>query len=99
MTGASYQIKKVMSLTVAEFHRSLKRLVPNIDVSEEAYSFQIPEGNGYVEISIDVLPSQTYGGLLELPRARIILNFTGLNDSERNDFITRFDRVFQRGGG
>ncbi len=53
----------------------------------------------YIELHFDPMEPHTFGGLLNLPQAQITIKFHGLSDAETANFMDRFDRAFQRGGG
>jgi len=91
-------VEKIMSLGSAEFERSLHVLDPAAKLNVDGrVTLQHPPGQ--VELTFEHLPSQTLGGLLALPRARITLDFTGLAQNDADAFLQKFDRAFQRGGG
>lgn len=104
--GPPDRIEKIMSLDLAEFRRSLARL-PDAAEASSAHEgdptterFFLALDAGQVVLSVEVLPPQTLGTLVTLPRSRVLIDLTGLPDAEdRNAFLVRFDRVFQRGGG
>jgi len=97
--GAPERVEKLMSLTLAEFHRSLKVLAPRVPLGEEQTDITVPTDKGKVRIVYQPLERATLGGLLALPRARVTLHLGGLDEAERRDFLTRFDKAYQRGGG
>ena len=88
-----------MALDLAEFHRSLKMLAPGQAVAPETSQITLEADGKRVDIAFEALPSETLGGLLALPRARVTLTFEGHSAGEQAAFLTRFDRAFQRGGG
>ncbi|MEM8743104.1 MAG: hypothetical protein AAGF14_00560 [Pseudomonadota bacterium] len=92
-------VAKVMSLTLADFHRSVRTLVPDVVVRDGQTEFQIADMDGRVLIHYEPLKSTTLGGLLALPRARVTIHLEHLDKMRREAFLTRFDRAFQRGGG
>ena len=92
-------VEKLMSLDLNEFHRSLKTLQPGIPLEEGQTEVLIRADEGEVRIVYEPLEKATLGGLLALPRAQVTLHMYGLGDAERQHFLTRFDKAFQRGGG
>ena len=91
------QIEKLMSLTETEFHQSLARLGPSRSVG--ARNFRFAAGSGSVTVSFEPVAGVTLGGLLALPRARVVLTFSGASDAEKGTFLKNFEFTFQRGGG
>ncbi len=92
-------VEKIMSLDLREFHRTLKTLAPDVPLKEGQTQFAVPEANADVQIIYKPLDGATLGGLLNLPRARITLHLGALDTAQRQTFLARFDRAFQRGGG
>jgi len=92
-------IEKIMSLELAEFHRSLKTLAPDAPLEDGQTDITVSMDKGSVRIVYEPLERATLGGLLALPRARVMLHLGRLDEAERRVFLTRFDRAFQRGGG
>ena len=92
-------VEKTMSLNLAEFHRSLKTLQRDVMLDAGQKEIIIPAGNAEIRIVYEPLERATLGGLLSLPRAKVTLHMDGLGKVEREAFLTRFDKAFQRGGG
>ncbi len=94
---SGHVVVKTMSLSQAEFDRSMRILAPENAPSK---FHSLPCGAGCVVIRYDALPSVTLGTLLALPRARITLTFsTVVTADDRARVLERFDLAFQRGGG
>lgn len=91
--------EKVMSTTLREFHRSLRRLAEGIDIQDGQSHFRVPAGGADVEISLEPAPEALLGTRLRLERYRVRLDMSALPTAQRSVFLERFDRVFQRGGG
>ena len=92
-------MEKLMSLSLSEFHRSLARLVPELEIAPDQRRFEIAVGGGHVTIDAEVIDGARLSGLLELPRCRVHFTFSGMSDQAQQSFIARFDLAFQRGGG
>lgn len=92
-------VEKIMSLSLSEFHRGLRVLSPGIALEDNQRNATLPVGNGSVTIVYEPLEGATFGGLLSLPRAKVSINPRNLAASETDDFISRFNKAFQRGGG
>ena len=89
----------MMALTLADFHRSLKALAPDLVLQDGQTEVALPEDGKPVRITFEPQEGATLGGLLALPRARVTLAFDNTDREERARFLARFDRAFQRGGG
>jgi hypothetical protein len=93
-------LEKTMSLTLAEFAHSFARLDPDSAVQLDRQFYNYPVGDGAVEIRVTPIePARLGGGLLALPRCQVVLSFSGATAADEATFLSRFDRVFQRGGG
>ena len=99
MADTPQTTEKIMSLTLADFHRSVKALVPDVVAEEGQTEFEIPEMDGNVLVRYEPLESATLGGLLAMPRARVTIHIGHLDQARCEAFLARFDRAFQRGGG
>ena len=93
-----------MTLSRAEFALSFARVVGDIDVTRrimgeghQRYELALPSGR--VSVTVADLPPQIMGGLVKLPRCRVVIEFDEAPLDERRSFINRFDKAFQRGGG
>jgi len=94
-------VSKVMSLTLADFARSISVLAGEA-CGQQALDLgrvRVPVDTGHVDISFEVLPRRRLGGLLDLPQAGVKLRFGDVDASQRVAFLRRFDLAFQRGGG
>ena len=99
MGGTPRTVEKIMALDLADFHRSLKALAPQLDLAEGQTDVSVPFDGEAVHIRFEAREIARLGGLLTLPRARVTLRFDGLDESARAAFLALFDRTFQRGGG
>lgn len=99
MIDTPERVEKLMALTLAEFHRSLKTLAPGVSVEETQSEFVIPVDQSQVRIIFESLETETLGGLLALPRAKVTLHLGTLDKAQRSAFLLAFDKAFQRGGG
>ena len=98
MADPATDIEKTMSISRADFERSLKILAPDARLDSNGRA-EVSVEAGTVTLGFEALPQATLGGLLALPQAKVTLQLTGLDPAHRDDFMTSFDRAFQRGGG
>ncbi len=77
MSDTPERVEKLMALTLAEFHRSLKTLAPDVSVKDTQTQIVIPANQAEVRIVYEPLEKATLGGLLALPRARVSLHMDG----------------------
>lgn len=92
-------VEKIMSISLEEFHRGIKRLANDIETGAGQRHFQVPAGATSVIIAAEPLESAVLGANLRLERYRIRLDLSALAPVQRRAFVERFDRIFQRGGG
>lgn len=87
-----------MSIKLSEFEAGLARLDPSAPATNDGGTYSIPNTNG-VTITFEKLEPAVLGGLMRLPRAKVILNLEALDVDAREKFLSFFDQTFQRGGG
>ncbi len=96
------QVEKLMSISRSEFVNSIRSFA-----GEDAASTAQSDGRvtlavgpgGKATVAYEAMPGAVLGGLLELPRARVTINFDAGERADREEFLRRFDISFQRGGG
>ena len=89
--------ERVMSISVSEFAASIALTGAHRLKADGSVVFDI--GQGHAEITFEELPGVRLGGLLQLPRAKVCLKFSGVSPEQRTQFLRTFDVAFQRGGG
>lgn len=87
-----------MSISRAEFERSLPDAVGNVPYTPHGSSFSYAVGGRSWRIELEALPERVIA-LLRLPRHRVSFRLEGFDARERAAWIARFQRHFQRGGG
>lgn len=95
---ATALVEKTMSLAPHEFVTGCQRLADDGDAVGER-SATLAVGSGSVEITYEPLGSVRLGGLLELPRAKVRLNYIDVATEDQLNFTKKFEIAFQRGGG
>ena len=91
-------VEKDMATTLPEFFRLLPRLAGGYDHVMRDGGVEIGTPERRIVISATALEPRIIASLI-LDRCRVELAFTGFEDSEIADFLIRFDRVYQKGGG
>jgi hypothetical protein len=95
-------VEKIMSIRHDEFDAGIARLsgAPPMSPRLATYELSDPDGkSGIARITFEKLPTAVLGGLMKLPRARVVIDMTDLDPDRRGAFLALFDRTFQRGGG
>ena len=98
MEAPAGRVERLMTLSEAEFIRSIAALLPPGSAVENGCAVATL-GTGRVTITYEPLTSLRLGQSLVLPRARVVLAFGQTTAAEREAFLARFDLAFQRGGG
>ena len=97
--AGSFELVKLMSLSLDEFRRSLAFFAPQTASAGETTDFTLTDAHKTLHIHIEELAPFNPGGLIVLPRCRVTLTFTGYDEAGRRAETARFDRTFFRGGG
>ncbi|TRD22236.1 hypothetical protein [Palleronia caenipelagi] len=93
------RVEKIMSFTRPEFENGLRRLTGGRLLSNgDGYDLSQAAG-APVRCTFEPQPDAQLSPLMRLPRARVVLDMTGLDDAARIAFLRRFETTFQRGGG
>lgn len=92
-------VVKDMALTPADFLRDLDRALTGLDYRVEGLAVEVGNADRGLSIALKELPPRRLSGLLSLPRSEISISFRGYEDGEREAFLERFYRAYQRGGG
>jgi hypothetical protein len=95
---APARVVKDMTITHAEFFRTLQPLLPagRHESSAEGATIQLDDGR--VEIRLGPEGARPLGNF-RLPRTLVELRFEGCSPDTVAEFIARFDLRFRRGGG
>lgn len=95
------RVTKIMSFTRSEFENGLQRLLgaaPRL-MDGGRYDLSDAANGAPVSCSFDPLPDASLSKLISLPRVRVELDMSALDDEARRAFLLRFEKTFQRGGG
>jgi hypothetical protein len=94
----THSFTRELGLTHAEFHRSLPPAIAHRPYAVDGDRVRIDDGARSVTIE---LGPQRYRAIasLRIPYLEARFTFSGFSVPERDAFMTRFERYFQRGGG
>lgn len=92
------RIEREMGLDHAEFLRSLEVLLGGRNWQLEEDWLLFPWTGRTVRILLHPTAARRLGSL-SLPMTRVEIDLDALNEAEAADFLARFERAFQRGGG
>jgi hypothetical protein len=87
-----------MTTTQADFRRLLPAAVNHVPYVEEDGVFLHRVGTRGWRIALAPLPRLEIG-LIRLERHSVEFEFSGFSDGEIENFMARFEKYFQRGGG
>ncbi len=99
--GGTARIEKLMTLSQSEYSKSIGAFAGEAAAATalRGEPVRLDIGSGQVEITFTKVEGFSFGGLVEMPRAHIVLQMTGVDPTEAAAFMRRFDISFQRGGG
>ena len=92
------RLEKDMSISHAEFFRSLAHLLAGEDFVLREDGATIRREQGIVHIRLGPEGQRRLGNFA-LPRTLVEIAFEGCPDHEARAFLKRFDDTFRRGGG
>ena len=92
------QFTREMGITPDEFRRTLPDAVGHEKYSIQGNEILIRDPGGRVRIVLHPTGVRRLG-MLALPVTPVEFAFEGLDQSDRERFMDRFERYFQRGGG
>jgi len=92
-------VRRSMALTREEFLRTFPSVLEGGSylIDHDALVIDSPPGTSLM-ITLHSVPERRLGAL-RLPRLEVEIVFCGYNQDEREGFLQRFSRRFQRGGG
>ena len=99
--GSAPPIEKLMTLSQSEYSKSIGAFAGEAAAATALRGdpVTLDLGGGQVVITFKKVQGFSFGGLVEMPRARIVINMNGVEPAEASAFMRRFDISFQRGGG
>ena len=89
---------RVMGLTLEDFLRILPAAVGHSRYKVDGREVVIDHPEGRISICLQPTTRRKLGSL-SLPATPVEFRFSGLDDAARRQFVERFERHFQRGGG
>jgi hypothetical protein len=95
---APISFTRELGLTHAEFHRSLPPAIAHRPCRLDGDRVIVEEGTRTVTITLGPQQQRRIASL-RLPFVVVDFEFVGFTAAEFEDFMQRFERYFQRGGG
>ena len=92
------RLHREMTITHAEFLRSLVHAVAPAAFTVDGRSISVVGAPGKVEITLSEQRERRIA-LLRLPVVDVDIEFSGFEPEALEQFLRQFDRSFQRGGG
>lgn len=91
-------IEREMTISHADFLRTLPAALNGLQ--HEISGNEITVTDGKRKLQIILSPEfQRHFGPIPLPVTHVVLTFKGFSDSERENFLARYDLAYRRGGG
>ncbi|NNM00837.1 MAG: hypothetical protein HKO62_08815 [Gammaproteobacteria bacterium] len=92
------EIRKTLGQSHRDLHRILPRVLRDLTFEAKGAGYRAESGTRKLDIAFgDESVHQI--ALLKMPQTSVRFRFDGWNGSEINDFMERFHRAFQKGGG
>ena len=91
--------EKDMALSKGEFLRSIKIAMDGVDYTVDGNTVTTGTNDKGIKILLEPLPARILSALIKLERWRVNISISGYDEEAEAEFMTRFDRAFQRGGG
>ncbi len=98
MSEVVFKMVKDMAITVPDFFRLLPRALDERDHTITGHTASVGTADKGVVIAIEPAEPRLIA-LIVVERCTVTLTFTGMAEDERDAFLFRFDRAYQRGGG
>ena len=96
---SDFTLTKDMAVTRESFFRGLPAAMIGRDYETSGLVVTSGTPEERIEITLKPLPARVLGGLMKIERSEVTLVFRGISESAREEFLDRFDRAYQRGGG
>ena len=96
-TTAEHFVRE-MGITPDDYRRTLPEAVGTLSFEICGPETVIHHPEGEIKITLHPTTERRLGSFV-IPLTRVEFSFSGLSQVERNRFMGRFDRHFQRGGG
>ena len=102
VAGADHgdSFKRDMGYSATEFFRILPSALKgyNHTVEDNRVIVNGVEKDQGLEMVVSRLPDRKIG-MIRIPRIEVEFSFRNFSENERKEFMTNFDRSYQRGGG
>ena len=95
---AVVRFSRDMGITHGEFFRTLPAALPMLPYTVQGHDVIIAEDTQRLVISLSPEGRRRIAAL-SLPTTQVHFTFTGYSPQDVEQFMSRFDRAFQRGGG
>ena len=94
----THQHELEMSISHQEFYRLLPRALRNLDYQIANNEINLSYINGSIRIQAKIKQERKIASLV-LPVLHVSISFVDISSKEIEQFLIRFKRAYQRGGG
>ena len=91
-------VHRLMSITVDDFYRRLPAALDSYQYKLYEHRIVILVENKQIQINLAIMPDHVCGAL-SLPVLAVDIDFADISDDSVQEFLMKFDRPYQRGGG
>jgi hypothetical protein len=96
--AAVHIIRREMTISHREFNRILKAACKQEFKTARSDQSEFENSDGTINLKLSAESSKRIGSI-DLPITELTITFRSMTEEEIKDFMLRFDRAFQRGGG
>ena len=94
----AHTIRREMTISHKEFNRILKMAFEQEFKTVRADQSEFANSGNTINLKLSAESSKKIGSI-DIPITELCITFMGMTEEQMKDFMIRFDRAFQRGGG
>lgn len=93
-----HTIRREMTISHKEFDRILKMAFKREFKTVRSDQSEFENSDNTINLKLSAESSKKIGSI-NIPITELCITFMGVTEEQKKDFMIRFDRAFQRGGG
>ncbi len=92
-------VEKDLGTSRAEFSRNLRVALRGMEYACTGNRIVVEDHGKTIEFRLSPLPPRVLSTLIKLEHWKLTIDFSGYTEAERDFFLDKFNKAFQRGGG